>query len=172
LAWFFTLNKKRTFMKKLLLSILWLSFFATISQAQSLGSDYKTALGVKIYPGALSVKHFIKSNVAVEGLGYFYNYGFRLTGLYEIHGNINGAPGLKWYVGPGAHIGTWNDQWKKDFPTRQNGLQLGIDGVLGLDYKFNGAPINLSIDWQPSFNLVGYNYFEGGWGGLGIRYTF
>ncbi len=159
-------------MKKIFILILLATSVSLGVSAQSLGSSYTTALGVKIYPGALSVKHFTKSNIALEGLGYFYNYGFRLTGLYEIHGDINGAPGLKWYVGPGLHIGSWNDKWKKDYPSRDGGFQFGIDGVLGLDYKFNGAPINLSFDWQPSFNLSGYNYFEGGWGGLGIRYTF
>ena len=141
-------------------------------QAQSMGSDYKTALGFKVYPGAISIKHFTKSNVAIEGLGYFWNYGSRITGLYEFHGNVNGAPGLKWYAGPGAHIGFWNDKWKNEYSNRDKGVAIGIDGVLGLDYKINGAPINLSIDWQPSFNLIGYNYFEGGWGGLAMRYTF
>jgi hypothetical protein len=159
-------------MKKYLILILFASTCTIAASAQSMGSSYTTAIGVKIYPGALSVKHFTSTNKAIEGLGYFWQYGFRVTGLYEIHGDINGAPGLKWYVGPGAHIGTWNDKWKKDYPGRESGLQLGIDGVLGLDYKFKGAPINLSFDWQPSFNFVGYNYFEGGWGGLGIRYTF
>jgi hypothetical protein len=50
-------------------------------------------------------------------------------------------------------------------------VAFGIDGVLGLDYKIKGAPLNLSIDWQPSFNFVGYSYFSN-WGGLAIRYTF
>jgi hypothetical protein len=158
------------FMKRIMLVAL-LFIGATTVKAQNLGSDYTTAIGVKVYPGALSVKHFIKSNVALEGLGYFWQYGSRITGLYEFHGNVSGASGLKWYAGPGAHIGFWNNKWKSDYPTRENGVAIGVDGVLGLDYKFKGAPINLSIDWQPSFNLVGYNYFEGGWGGLGIRYT-
>ena len=46
------------------------------------------------------------------------------------------------------------------------------DGVLGLDYKFRGAPINMSIDWQPSFEFGAGRGFVGSWGGLGIRYTF
>ena len=48
----------------------------------------------------------------------------------------------------------------------------GVDGVLGLDYKFNGAPINMSLDWQPSFEFGTNRGFYGNWGGLGIRYTF
>ncbi|SIT33122.1 hypothetical protein SAMN05421788_11234 [Filimonas lacunae] len=140
-------------------------------KAQNLGSDYQTAIGVKVYPGALSFKTFTNDNTAIEGLAYFWSNGFRATGLYEIHGDIEGAEGLKWYVGPGAHLGFYNNNWKDKYPDRSSGIALGIDGVLGLDYKISGAPINISLDWQPSLNLIGYSYFEGGWGGLGIRYT-
>lgn len=82
----------------------------------------------------------------MELIGYFYRYGTRITGLYEIHGNIEGAPGLKWYVGPGAHLGLYNYKGYYD-----DKAVAGVDGVLGLDYKINKAPLNLSIDWQPSF---------------------
>ena len=145
---------------------------AVMSQEINTGTDYKTAIGVKVYPGAIDVKHFIKPNVAVEALGYFWLYGFRTTALYEIHGAINGVDGLRWYVGPGAHVGFYNTKWTSDYPSRESGVALGFDGVLGLDYKIKGAPFDVSFDWQPSFNLIGYNYFEGGWGGLGIKYTF
>lgn len=159
-------------MKKIILATLFIAGLFVISNAQDMGSSYKTAVGVKFYPGALSIKSFIQPDRALEGLAYFYEDGFRVTGLYEIHGNIEGVDGLKWYVGPGAHIGFWSQNWKDKYPDRNNAVAIGIDGVLGLDYKITGAPINVSLDWQPSFNFVGYNYFEGGWGGLGIRYTF
>jgi len=141
------------------------------ANSQSLGTSYTTAIGVKVYPASLSVKHFVQQNNAIEGLLTFWESGNRLTGLYEIHGDINNAAGLKWYIGPGAHIGFWNDTWKKNNPTRESGMVVGVDGILGLDFKFKNVPLNMSIDWQPSFNLIGYQYFESGWGGLGIRYT-
>ena len=160
-------------MQKLIIVLSFVFITAAASaQNMALGTTYKTAVGVKFYPGALSVKSFIKPGVALEGLAYFWGDGTRFTGLYEIHGDITGAAGLKWYVGPGAHIGFWNTSWKDKYPTRDDGIMIGVDGVLGLDYKVKGAPINVSLDWQPSFNFVGYNYFEGGWGGLGIRYAF
>ncbi len=129
--------------------------------------DYKTALGVKFYPGGVTLKHFLSSKAAVEGIGYFYNYGTRITGLYEIHGDIPSVGGLKWYFGPGAHVGLYNTKYG-------GGSTFGVDGVLGLDYKFSGAPINLSVDWQPSFEFgrTFNNGFSGNWGGLGIRYVF
>ena len=138
--------------------------------AQSMGSSYRTALGVKVWDGAgISLKHFTSGNNAVEAIGYFYNRGFRLTGLYEIHGDIAGAQGLKWYIGPGAHIGFYNGNRRDD---DDNDVAIGIDGVLGLDYKFRGAPINMSLDWQPAFEFGDGRGFSGSWGGLGIRYTF
>lgn len=158
--------------KFFILSSLFLTLTALSATAQKRSStfssqSYTTALGFKFYPGAVSLKHFVSSKNALEGIGYFWNKGFRLTGLYEIHNTINGAPGLQWYFGPGAHIGFYDSKWG-------GGSSVGIDGVLGLDYKFNQAPINISLDWQPSFEFGDRynNGFTGDWGGFAIRYTF
>ncbi len=157
--------------KFILLSVVVILFTATKVTAQNgdynTSSSYTTAVGVKFYPGAISVKHFVGDNKAVEGLAYFWNRGFRVTGLYEIHGDINDVAGLKWYIGPGAHVGFYSSKYG-------GGSSIGVDGVLGLDYKIEGAPINLSLDWQPSFEFANNygNGFTGGWGGFGVRYTF
>lgn len=149
-----------------LLVMVFVIFSVSAGLAQSNSSSYKTALGVKFYPGAITLKHFIKQDAALEGIGYFWDRGFRITGLYEFHGNITGAKGLKWYVGPGVHAGFYNDRFYN------GGTAIGIDGVLGLDYKIRTAPINLSLDWQPSFEFGNYAGFSGNWGGFAIRFTF
>lgn len=157
-------------MRKLVFSMI-LSMGYLLSQGQqNNGIDYTTAIGVKIYPGAISVKHFISQN-AIEALGYVSSNGFRLTGLYELHNSLGSVEGLKWYIGGGGHMGIWSNTWKTKYPQRVPGVALGLDGIIGVDYKIKGAPLNVSFDWQPSFNVIGYSYFEGGWGGLGIRYT-
>ena len=156
------------------LVLLSLSFNLLQAQSHSTNSSsYRTALGVKVWDGAgISLKHFFNKN-AGELIGYFWGHGFRLTGLYEIHGNISDAPGLKWYIGPGAHIAFYNNDYYYHGYYYVNGhARIGLDGVLGLDYKFKGAPINMSLDWQPSFEFGDYSVFYGSWGGLGIRYTF
>ncbi len=155
-------------MRKVIVSAL--ALFAVIaSKAQSksaTGSDYTTALGVKVWDGGgISLKHFFNEKNAGELIAYFWSHGIRFTGLYEIHGDINDVAGLKWYIGPGAHIGFYNTK-------HGDGAFIGIDGVIGLDYKFNGAPINISLDWQPSIEFGDGRGFNGAWGGLGIRYTF
>lgn len=149
-----------------LVSVLFIVSFSHAQKSNLNGQNYKTALGVKVWDGGgISFKHFVRDNSAFEFIGYFWSRGTRITGLYEIHGPINNAGGLKWYIGPGAHIGFYNSK-------NGNGSFIGVDGVLGLDYKFNGAPINMSLDWQPSFEFGDNRGFAGSWGGLGIRYTF
>lgn len=156
-------------MRKVVVLASALFIFSLSTQAQSKSansSSYTTALGVKVWDGGgISLKHFFSQNNAGEAIGYFWSQGARFTGLYEIHGPINGAEGLRWYIGPGAHVGFYNTK-------NGNGAFVGIDGVLGLDYKFSTAPINLSLDWQPSFEFGDARGFYGSWGGLGIRYTF
>lgn len=158
----------QTTMRKIfILALLICSVFNINAQSKSENSSrYKTALGVKVWDGGgISFKHFLSGSNALELIGYFWNQGTRITGLYEIHGPISGATGLQWYIGPGAHIGFYNTK-------NGDGAFIGIDGVLGLDYKFKGAPINISLDWQPSFEFGTNRGFWGSWGGLGIRYTF
>jgi hypothetical protein len=58
-----------------LLGLVALLSISNRSQAQSMGSSYRTALGVKFWPGGLSIKHFIRDNRALEGIGYFWNHG-------------------------------------------------------------------------------------------------
>lgn len=158
-------------MKKLLLLTVVACSLSLAGFSQSTGSSYRTALGFKIYPGAITIKHFVKDDVALEGLLSFWNHGFRVTGLYEFHGDIRDVNGLKWYVGPGAHLGFYDNDYYYESNHNDGKLDLGIDGVLGLDYKINGAPINLSLDWQPSFTFVSDTEFRS-WGGLGVRFTF
>ena len=61
---------------------------------------YRTALGVKLgHNGAritLKLKYSIGQNHALEGIGFFWNSGPEITGLYEFHFDFAGAPGMKW----------------------------------------------------------------------------
>ncbi|MBS1910030.1 MAG: hypothetical protein JST03_09180, partial [Bacteroidetes bacterium] len=81
-------------------TLAFLLLSTAFAQKNITSQEYTTALGVKFYPGAVSVKHFFKPSAAIEGLGYFWNKGMRVTGLYEFHMDIANAEGLKWYVGP------------------------------------------------------------------------
>ena len=164
----------------LLISLLGLFTLQASAQAYSLEpakksgpftTGYKKAIGVKMYPSAISYKSFLTNSKAIEVLGYFTLDGFRTTIMIEKYSAFANTEQLSWYIGYGGHLGIWSEEWKKNNPNHKAGIAVGVDGILGLDYKIKNAPLNLSIDWQPSFNFVGSSYFESGWAGLGIRYT-
>lgn len=155
-------------MKKLILLISVCASFSAFAQADNAAS-YKSALGVKVSAGvAASYKTFVTSKNALEVQSTFFKQGVRLVGLYEFHSfSFAGAPGLGWYAGPGAHVGFW----KKNYRDKYNSTaDIGLDGVLGLDYRIKNAPINLSLDWQPSLSLLGNAGLSPQFGGLAIRY--
>ncbi|MGI8951639.1 MAG: hypothetical protein ACR2FN_08645 [Chitinophagaceae bacterium] len=153
-------------MKKIFLSLI-VSFLALKSFAQS---GYNQAIGLK-FPGGFAVtyKKFVTQNNNVEAQAIFWQQGFKAVGLYEFNFDITGVNNLRWFVGPGAHIGFWNSQYQKNYSSNAD---FGADGIIGLDYKFEEFPINVSLDWQPSITLVGNAGFLPNGGGLGIRYTF
>jgi hypothetical protein len=127
---------------------------------------YQTAIGVKGFPFGVDFKTFVgRRGRAIELIGYFSD-GFRLTGLYEFHGKLNAPGNIKWYLGFGAHGGYYEKG-------EEEGISAGFDGVIGLDYKFPRMPLNLALDWQPSFETVTpKTEFEAGRGGLAIRFAF
>lgn len=155
-------------MKKLIIFCFLIIF---ISLQHLSAQEYQKAIGVKISSGlSASYKDFIKGSNALELQAMYFNEGFRAVGLYEFHfTNIEGLPGITWYVGPGVHAGFWN----KTFSTRYNtSLDIGFDGVIGFDYKFKNSSINISIDWQPAVSIVGKSGLQPQFGGIGLRYVF
>ena len=150
-----------------------LGLFQQEAKAQALGSDYRNAIGGRFgVANGITFKHFMDNNNAMDFIVNFRSkkneYStFRLVALYEIHNPIRNAEGLSWYYGGGAGIGVWEDK-RHD----QSDVALSLDGVLGLDYKFNGAPINVSLDWKPALELTPDTGFDAEGFGLSIRFAF
>ena len=170
-------------MKKLLLAFSFITVIATttpvraqeVNNASAIGTDYKTALGIRlsnnapIVSNAITLKHFVKDNTAVEG--YFsFSDPLSLGAMLELYKPLS-TPGLRWYYGGGAYLGfgkTYDVNKARDVNT----TYFGAQGVVGLDYKFENVPINLSLDWKPELNLVSNINFEPAAIGLSARFTF
>ncbi len=154
-------------MKKILLLAIGIFLAGHIFSQES---GYKQALGIKV-PGGFSVsyKNFINGTQNIEAQAMYWKKGFRAVGLYEFNFYSFDVEGLSWFVGPGAHIGFWKKKYQEDYNST---VDLGIDGIIGLDYKFKNLPLNVSLDWQPSITLVGHSSVTPVYGGLGVRYTF
>lgn len=160
-------------MKKIILALFVIAglFISSVTYAQ----DYKTALGVRLSSSpamvgnSISLKHFFKENMAVEG---YFAFGdpLALGAMLEIHKPLAPA-GLTWYYGAGAYLGfpkTYNAVKQKD----ETDVNLGGQGVIGLDYKFTNIPLNLSLDWKPELNIVSDINFEPAAVGITARFTF
>ena len=142
-------------MKKITLTLI-IIISALFVNAQ----DYSNAVGLRGGLGyGLTFKHFLNETSAVDGILNSSWGFFGVTGLYEIHKPAFDVANLNWFYGGGAHV--WFG----------SSMYLGVDGVLGLDYKFADFPINLSLDWKPAFNIIGSGFY-GTDGALSIRYTF
>jgi hypothetical protein len=157
-------------MKKIIITCLFLFFLVSMSNAQ----DYKTGIGARLgFDQGLTVKHFIGEKPALEFLLATRWRGFELTGLYEVHNTAFNTDGLKWYYGAGAHIGFWNGNYTRGWgDPGTDYIVIGIDGILGLEYSFADAPINIGLDWKPAFNFTGYTGFWADQGALSIRFIF
>ncbi|MBK9981541.1 MAG: hypothetical protein IPP15_03805 [Saprospiraceae bacterium] len=158
-------------MKKfaLLLSMVVLLAMANSAHAQG----YKSAVGLRLgFPLAVSYKFFISDPAAIElYLGYRGNTGYNYINpgaMYLYHFPISSVDGLQWYVGGGAQAFLYS----YDFCPDCESFAFGINGAIGLDYKFANAPINLSVDWLPTIVIGGgYSGFGGDNGALSARYT-
>lgn len=157
-------------MKKLTLLIIILGsfLFAIPTQAQ----NFKSAVGARLgYPLSISYKQFINESGAFEVYGGTRGYSgyrwFSVSGAYQIHKPIESFEGLNYYYGAGASVYFWNF----DFDTDASTTSLGLQGYLGLSYTFSDNPINISLDWVPTFFLNSYvDSFGAGYGSLAVRY--
>jgi len=156
-------------MKKIGFTILLTLFAFLYSNAQ----DYHTGIGFRGgFTNGLTIKHFVSSKTALEGIIGSRWRGLELTGLYEIHGRAFKAERLNWYIGFGGHVGFWDGKYTKWGERDQQYTVVGIDGILGLEYNFAEVPFNISVDWKPAYNFYGYTEFWVDGGAFSIRYIF
>lgn len=159
-------------MKKCILFFLFTGIL--LLKTNSSKAQYQNAIGVRLGDASgVTFKTFLDSDKALDiilDLKSRNKYSlFRLTGLYEKHLPLgfDEVPGIRWYYGGGGSIGNYRNKVKDE-----NQLYLSADGVIGLDYKFDTAPINLSLDWKPSLELSPSPDFNGNGLGLSVRITF
>lgn len=156
-----------------LFTILCLTVIATLAiQSTSKAQGYDNAIGGRFgAANGVTFKTTLGGNKMLDIIANFrsnnnYNY-FRVTGLYEVYKPIANAAGLNYYYGIGGSIGS-----VKYKPYNSSDLYLSVDGVLGLDYKFDDAPINISLDWKPAIELTPDTNFDASGVGLSLRFTF
>jgi len=49
---------------------------------------------------------------------------------------------------------------------------LGVDGIIGLEYKIQTTPLSASLDWKPMINVMESFEIEAGDVAVSLRYHF
>lgn len=156
-------------MKNLMVAGVVLVLMFTISN-ESKAQAYNTSAGLRLGASSgLSIKHFINQDAAIEGILATRWRGLLITGLYEVHKDIDDVDGLNWFYGGGAHVGSWNNSALNSY---RGSTVVGIDGIIGLEYVLEELPLNFSLDFKPAFNLTNGGGFWGDEFALSARYIF
>jgi hypothetical protein len=160
-------------MKKLIVVCLLAISIGSVNTVSA--QDYKTGLGVRLsssnamQSNSISIKHFISERTAIEGL-FTFGDPLALGALIEFHKPLS-ASGLTYFYGGGGYIGFEKKVNTNTQKTNTN-ANFGAQGIIGLDYKFNNVPLNLSLDWKPELNIVSDINFEPAAIGFTARFTF
>ncbi len=147
-----------------------------ISSSKLSAQNYSGSIGLRLggYNG-ITYKGFINEKAAFEVFGTFRSYSsaytfLTATALYEIHNAIPNVDGLKWYYGGGVTAGFFS--YQSSYIGSTTSTIFGITGILGLEYVFKDVPINVSLDWAPTYYLNSGFGFSGDYFALSGRYIF
>lgn len=144
-------------MKKFLLAAMF------IFSASAVMAQYNFAVGLR--SGGSSGITLKKNNgsSALEGIVGFWNDGLSLTVLWEKQRTAFNEPGFNWFYGLGGHVSFYGHDFDDktgpywyDHPYHENddAIGLGVDGVVGLEYKIPNVPIAFDINFKPYVEVV------------------
>lgn len=163
-------------MKKILLITALMFGFVWTSNAQDIS---KNTLGLRLgsndgFGGEISYQRGLGDNNRLElDLGFRNSNNvdaFKIVGLYQWVWNIEG--GFNWYAGVGGGVGSWSSN---DNNIKNDGSFFLAAGDIGIEYNFQEAPIQLSLDYRPEFYFNSDDYRNDNYGSdiaLSIRYRF
>lgn len=139
----------------------------------------KNALGLRLgsndgFGGEISYQRELNDNNRLElDLGFRNSNevdAFKVIGLYQWVWNIE--DGFNWYAGAGGGLGSWSHNQNN---LNDNGVFIVATGDIGIEYNFQQAPIQLSLDYRPEFYINSDNYRKDNYGSdiaLSVRYRF
>lgn len=144
--------------------------------------NYSNAIGIRVgETSGLTFKHHFSNNNAFEGIISAWPYSIGLTGLFE-KVVPTGTSGLNFYYGAGAHVNAGRYYGRRVYYYRtdryvyaesRGNLGIGVDGIVGLEYKIRPIPFAISADLKPYIetNTNRYTYLSLD-PSIGIKVTF
>jgi hypothetical protein len=166
-------------MKAIRIFLIVMSIFVMseyLSLAQSKGSTYKAAIGLRAgETSGITFKIHTNPTSGLEFIAGVSDNWFSLTGLYEKNAPAFNVAGMEWYYGGGGHLAFAADNYYHEGHsyTRAESYALGLDGIVGLEYKIPEIPFAISLDIKPLIEIDGNGYFFFAFDpGFGLKFTF
>ena len=167
-----------------MLSIVFsLSVSAQNKYQPNTSNDYRNAVGIRAgVTSGLTYKHKFNRGNAFEAIVSAWPYDIGFTALYEKHMPL-GAPGLNLYMGAGGHANVGDPYtvayYRYDGNRRYldvyrtGGYGIGVDGIIGVEYKIKPIPLSISTDLKPFMEANDHgNIFMSLDPSIGIKFTF
>lgn len=109
--------------------------------------------GLRFSPAVgLSIKVNTTNSNSQEYLLTQFGRGLTGTFLFEKHYNSFSSASWRWFWGLGGHLGATSIHEKnKQADTK---IDVGGDGIIGLEYTFRKIPLNSSVDWKPKLDIL------------------
>ena len=155
-----------------------LLFLFSSERASAQRGELDYAVGLRLGSGTgLSVQKFRTDRKVIEGILYTRYRGFNLCGLMQFLERLTkSVKGLKYYYGGGAHVGRYSyyaghPAWTNE-ANRGSEVVVGFDAILGLEFYLPDLPVQISVDWKPEYNVVGWSGFGADNGAISVRWRF
>ncbi|HEU4717819.1 MAG TPA: hypothetical protein VFU15_08290 [Bacteroidia bacterium] len=167
--------------RKAVICFFFMIIFAGMNVLSAQSAGYNSGLGLRFGSDVGITGKTTVGKGYLEGiLGSGYR-AFMITGLYERYIPAFHRDDFHWYFGGGGHVGFFDrwyaygyyDRWgyyHGPYLYQYGDPTIGIDGIFGLEYKFQQIPFAASFDLKPFINLYRYDYgfMEGA---LSFRYV-
>ena len=150
-------------MKKIIIAIVAVFAMSTAANAQIQDLGLRGGWGDG-WNGEISAMWGLGGNRLETDLGMSSNgHYINLTGIYQWTWDLGSDFGL--FAGVGANVGLWNG-------TANDGLGLGVDVQIGLEFTPSAIPFQFTLDFRPQWDFMGNHNGFGPAGAFGIRYRF
>jgi hypothetical protein len=147
--------------------------------------DYEGSVGIRGgVSSGFTYKIMLNDERAFEGIFSFRKHGMQFTGMLLNHQPFlfKLSDKLFAYHGMGVHVGyygrgrckTSGSNHTECGSSRYFSPSIGIDGMLGVEYRIIKIPLVLAIDYKPYIDVFGTHFFSSNFYdfALAAKYTF
>jgi len=152
-------------------SIIFIAIVLSALSLQVQGQEKRHAISGRVgLSSGIAYQMKVDDFRGYKGLMSFRDGGIQITALIESYRPmyLKFTDKMNYYLGMGAHIGftRWAPKrglYPNPFYYSSSGAfapVIGLDAILGIEYRLERAPLSFSLDAKPFFELFGHTIFR------------